>query len=78
MPPGEVDQLQVAERDAPLRMEEAASKAKAEATPKSRVVETEDERPRVKKRNDVCAQNGGWREDYLKAGHLYWRCRYKE
>jgi hypothetical protein len=83
---GDVDQLRLAEPVAnQLRVEAAASQAKAAAsqakaaaTPKSRVAEAEDERPRVKKRNDVCAQNGGWREDYRKGGHLYWRCRYKE
>jgi hypothetical protein len=76
---GDVDQLRLAEPVAnQLRVEAAASQAKAAAsqakaaaTPKSRVAEAEDERPRVKKRNDVCAQNGGWREDYRKGGHLY-------
>jgi hypothetical protein len=76
---GDVDQLRLAEPVAnPLRVEAPANQAKVAATPKSRVAEAEDERPRVKKRNDVCAQNGGWREDYRKGGHLYWRCRYKE
>jgi hypothetical protein len=82
MTPGDVDQLlltePVAEPDAASRVEGAASQGKAEATPKPRVAEADDDGPRVKKRNDVCAQNGGWREDYRKGGHLYWRCRYKE
>jgi hypothetical protein len=75
---GDVDQSQAADLDAQLRVDVAASKAKAEAASKSRVAEVEDGRPQMKKRSDVCAQNGGWREDYRKGGHLYWRCRYKE
>ena len=76
---GGVDQLRLPEPAAnPLRLEAAASQAKVAGTPKVRVAEAEGERPRVKKRTDICAQNGGWREDYRKGGHLYWRCRYKE
>jgi hypothetical protein len=64
MSTGDVDQLRVAEPmaelEASLRVEGAASKAKVEASAKSRVAEAEDKRPPVKNRNDVCAQNGGW------------------